>query len=503
MNPYSDYGTIVVIPRFKGRNIELQKIRNRLLGENFGNLAIIGLPRIGKSSLAYNSLYYNRDELYNSNTYPLIMNLGKYYSFSEFILDFVSIVHELLADKSSIYKEKIVEFEMLVKFINDNISVRINRDRYLIRYLSALKSHNLRIIEIIDEFDASRRLLTTEDFQLLRQISYDPDYKIGLVTISRRTLKDLEPNDGSISNFYQVFQNLYLSTFSDEDLNDYWQLFDSSNVSIQDDTKSRIMHFTGGHPYLLDMFNYSFYERINGQRNVKIDDLLNETVEEFRVQILNNFDTLLQLLREENLDSKLLQLVVGPKYDISQSEVETLLRLGLVKSKGEGRYVGFSRHFDEYLHLLNINYDIWPIWSETERKLRKLISVYLIETFGENWVEAYLKKFPKYSEFINRLKITKEKQISSFKERASKDLLDSTYPSELYDYFMSKDWNWFGRIFGKSSDYYSHYFKHLSKFRNPIAHNYSEVLTESDRNLTLGYCRDILDKIKKWEHYPE
>jgi hypothetical protein len=47
-NPFSDYGGIVTESRFVGRKDEIQAIKNRLLGVSYGNLAIIGLPRIGK-----------------------------------------------------------------------------------------------------------------------------------------------------------------------------------------------------------------------------------------------------------------------------------------------------------------------------------------------------------------------------------------------------------------------------------------------------------------------
>jgi hypothetical protein len=55
-NPFSDYGQIVKGSRFAGRKEEVQKIHNRVLGEAYGNIAIMGMPRIGKSSLVWNAL---------------------------------------------------------------------------------------------------------------------------------------------------------------------------------------------------------------------------------------------------------------------------------------------------------------------------------------------------------------------------------------------------------------------------------------------------------------
>lgn len=59
-NPFSDYGGIIPTERFIGRKAEIKQIQKRILGESFGNLAIMGLPRIGKSSLAWNSIFEKR-----------------------------------------------------------------------------------------------------------------------------------------------------------------------------------------------------------------------------------------------------------------------------------------------------------------------------------------------------------------------------------------------------------------------------------------------------------
>ena len=55
-NPFADFGGIVNGDRFIGRKFYLQQIEQRVLGKSYGNLAIMGLPRIGKSSLAWKSI---------------------------------------------------------------------------------------------------------------------------------------------------------------------------------------------------------------------------------------------------------------------------------------------------------------------------------------------------------------------------------------------------------------------------------------------------------------
>ena len=62
-NPFSDYGMVVVEERFVGRKDEIIAIQNRVLGKNYGNLSVVGLPRIGKSSLVWNTLMLHKQAL--------------------------------------------------------------------------------------------------------------------------------------------------------------------------------------------------------------------------------------------------------------------------------------------------------------------------------------------------------------------------------------------------------------------------------------------------------
>ena len=51
-NPYADFGTIITEDRFVGRKRELRTVASRIFGERgFGSIAVVGLPRIGKTSL--------------------------------------------------------------------------------------------------------------------------------------------------------------------------------------------------------------------------------------------------------------------------------------------------------------------------------------------------------------------------------------------------------------------------------------------------------------------
>ncbi len=82
---------------------------------------------------------------------------------------------------------------------------------------------------------------------------------------------------------------------------------------------------------------------------------------------------------------------------------------------------------------------------------------------------------------------------------ASVHLIDYTLPRNMFESFISKNWPWYVKTLGKDKTYWSPIFEHLGKIRNPLAHNNPNFLSDSDKNLAEGYCKIILEKIKKWK----
>ena len=78
-NPFADYGNIVGGQRFIGRQESLKVLESRVIRpQEPGNLAIIGEPRIGKSSLVYKAVIERKNELIAKKLLPIWINLGTY-----------------------------------------------------------------------------------------------------------------------------------------------------------------------------------------------------------------------------------------------------------------------------------------------------------------------------------------------------------------------------------------------------------------------------------------
>jgi len=384
-NPFADFGSIVFGDRFIGRKEEIKEVQNRIFGKAYGNLAIQGLPRIGKSSLAWKAIIEYKDELEQKQIIPIRINTGSITNSDIFFNEMLKEVQKKLKRIDNIEKEFLNEvYQEIIKS-----KTKTEKNSLIEEYFEFLKEKGYRSLYIFDEFDTVRNFFTVGDFQFLRELSYNPETKICIVTISRRTLKEIEPEGGTLSNFFQTFKDLYLGMYDDNDLSEYWEKFFNSRIPISEEGKLKIYEFAGRHPFLLDLFNYHLYNNLTDNMIQSID----KTRKNIKLTILNNYKTILDLLKEEKLDTKLLQIIVGPVYNITVTEAEKLERYNLVvKSENKiidlgkkiNGYDAFSQDFDEKERNADLGYMErnrnktktscenlvnWKIWQKLDNKI--------------------------------------------------------------------------------------------------------------------------------------
>lgn len=213
-NPFADYGKIIKGERFVGRKNEIAAIQNRIFGFSYGNLAIQGLPRIGKSSLAWNAIIEKKEELEKRNIIPVEINAGKVSSSADFFVKMISDLHKLVKK----IKDIDIEYFNNLNVQIGNLKKNFDRNDLVEEYLMLLRENDIRVIYILDEFDAVRLYFSLTDFQFLRELSYNPKTEICLVTLSDRTLKEIEPQKGTCSVFYQTFTDINLSMCNEEEM---------------------------------------------------------------------------------------------------------------------------------------------------------------------------------------------------------------------------------------------------------------------------------------------
>jgi len=87
------------------------------------------------------------------------------------------------------------------------------------------------------------------------------------------------------------------------------------------------------------------------------------------------------------------------------------------------------------------------------------------------------------------------KEEKLFGSRASRNLIDFTYPQDLFAIIFA-EWETFKSIFSKDKSYWGERAQLLGKIRNPLAHNRGESLYDDMRKIAEGYCKEILRVIQ-------
>lgn len=491
-NPFADYGKIVRGERFIGRQEIISVIENRIIRPNApGNLAIIGVHRIGKSSLAYKTIIEQKNELIGKGILPIWIGLSSYDQSLEFF-------HSLVDGCVNEMEELNWLTEKIQRSASRALEANATWDR-IKRFFKEIQNASYGILFILDEFDQARHLFQGETaFQRLRELADYPDYRLSLVLTSRRSIGDIERLAGSTSPFHNIFQVQRLTMFNDEDLEMYFSQFLSVGISISDDNREQVLFYCGAHPYLLEMLGCEIVEMFRQNQEIDVD----KAAATISQSIFEHYDDMIRLLEEEGTLDKLIQILFGPVIDIKPVDVTELQNYGLIKLTEQGTYVAYSEHFHDYLKLYERSTefaaDLWPIWRDTEKALREVITITMLNTHGENWIETLQKARPNLKRIFDVCRDAQQKEEKSFGDRASQNLIDFTYPADLFEIICARGlWReHFQPIFGNNPNYWDERKKLLAKFRNPLAHNRAEILQPHELIIVEGYCKEILERVQ-------
>lgn len=492
INPFTNYGNIVSGKKFIGRESYLKLIKDRIsIPKEPGNIAIIGYPRIGKSSLVYKAIMENKKHLISSKKIPIWINLATFNdskSFFKFLVsESINEISELGTENNSLIKsaEEIASSEGAWNSVY----------RYIQRFFKKIKQLDYHMIFILDEFDHARVLFKQDNasFQGLRELSYWPEWRVTFITTSRRCIRDIEVETQAISTLDGIFHKEYLRMFDDKDMEEYYKNYEYILDQASTEFKELINFYCGGYPYLLDMLGYEIFDYY--RENNVLD--VNKAAQRLEISITDFYDQLIALLMEDNRLEKLLQIIIGPSIDVTKLDINEFLAYGLIKTNIENKYISYSEHFNLFLNVIKREKQIstWDLWCKTEKNLRKLITVMLANKYGDNWIEKLEKARPKLANELEICRQAQQKEIKAFGNRASSNLVDFTYPNTLFNILFA-EWDTFKIVLKKDTNYWNQRATLLSKIRNPIAHNREESLHDYEIQTAEGYCNELINLIK-------
>lgn len=246
-NPFAGSGNIVSGSRFIGRKNGLQAIENRVIRPlEPGNLAIIGEPRVGKSSLAYKAIIERRKELIANRMLPIWINLPSYDQSAIFFRSLVTRCTDDLEDLDWLTEPIRRAAD---RAMQDELSWSEGYTR-IERFFERVREAGIRVLFVLDEFDHARLLFKGDisGFQGLRELSYRPEWRVTFVVTSRRSIRDIELQTQAISTLDGIFHKHYLSMFEAEEVQEYFDRLASVGLPVTSTVKEKIDFYCGGHP---------------------------------------------------------------------------------------------------------------------------------------------------------------------------------------------------------------------------------------------------------------
>jgi len=491
-NPYSDFGGTVTGERFIGRAGLLRTLDSRIFGPaGFGSVAVVGLPRIGKTSLVSEAIRRAEPRAAELRSVVVRVDVGTFSSVDEL---FRALVDDLIDGVRS------------RGIGNELVDTRVERALAAPRMgfnevrgvFKALRLAEVRPVCVLDEFDAGRRVFenTPQCFHWMRELCSNPEFKAAVVLIAKRRLQDVARLAGYQSDYWaNVLMPLALRPFTEDDVNAFFGRLADGGVDIPEGGRAEIVSVCGGHPFLLDALGYEAWELVDQGGQVELP-WITATCDRLVRGYLQQVSS---VLGDSPMLSKAVQVLVGPQWDVTKDDVDALCDLGVILQDEKGGLRGFSRAFEDHLSVMERCIDIWPLWRDTERALRDVLESGLQQAFGAAWPEALVKARPKLKSVIDGCIEKQEREQKRFGASAAQSLLAYTYPMDLYQ-LMGADWGKLGEpLLGSDKQAWSVKFGVLSKVRTPLAHNRQEAVGDGDRTTAEGICREILERHRKLE----
>lgn len=489
-NPYADFGGTVTEARFIGREAELRTIGSRIFGAGgFGSIAVVGLPRVGKSSLVSEAIRRAESHSVELRIVVVRANVGEFSSVSELFRRLVEDLAEGI-DACRLGNGEIDQ-RMAKALAQQDIDFSMVRAVF-----RSLRRAEVRPVCVLDEFDAGRRLFkeTPQCFHWLRELCSSPEFKAALVIVAKRRLQEVARLAGHESDYWaNVLMTLALKPFFDPDVAKFFATLEREGVSLGTAERDEVLALCGGNPYLLDGFAFHAWEHVEHGGRIG-SEWIRDTVGELVRDYLPQVSTVLQ---DGPMLSKAVQAIVGPQWDVTTEDINALRELGVLREDRD-ELRGFSRTFEDHLRLIGRDIDIWPLWRDTERAMRGVLERHLDQVYGSDWPDKLIKSRPKLRPMIEACQEKRERERRLFGS-ASSSLLAYTYPMDLYT-LMAANWPHFAEpLLGPDKRAWATKFAVLAKVRTPLAHNREEAVGEAERVQAEGVCREILQRYEDWK----
>lgn len=549
LNPFAFVRNVVTGNSFIGRSKELSALRDNTLAGS--SSFIVGLPRMGKSSLIANCFYEDsffitpRQWLEDAGLIPLYFVVSESSS-PEGLFGSISTALTIYLDTVGVNLDYLDRFAELPDIDAKYLSIT----RALGHLISSLGK---RFVFIFDEFDGVRNYTGGSDLlKKLRSLSrFGP-----LVICSRRTPENIEAEVSGTHYFTKFANPIFIGLFSDDEVKEYWDRFSESFASFNKNQfsayKALVSRYVGNHPMLMSLMNNWLFQQGDDPFKFwhpELPDSQREDAERsIRVEIKDALLEQLRYIKEQNMENAAVQLVVGSSSKPQEEDINLLLKyqfiqvvpnrvkkdifgfdLGPTTADSRCRYVCFSALVS---HLIKDIYDSeiagHDLLRKTELDLRQLIEKYLYSICSnpfqempngeEKWVQYQedrihynsLNNTANFDKAINEMKTIRNKRKSNdckpTFDRKKINMLSSATLGNLWHVFIKDQWReYFADILdpasmshGSSFTWYRDVFKYILDWRNATNHYNDAELSDIFLKKADMCTRMVDDNVCAW-----
>ncbi len=307
-NPFSAYGTIASGGRFVGREYQLGWLKRRLY-EGRSSAALIGLTRVGKSSIARRVIAEPPD----AGTDTAWINVAASQSGAELLRHVLALVPAAAGTTRSF---------LSAGSANGAAGLTIY-DLYgkIKEALLRLGKAGHYLVVGLDEFDSVRHFADAREFlTILRELVYHPDHMpMAVLTVARRPIERIEVEAADISTFAGVCESSYLGPMTYAEIG----AMAGRSATLPGDAQDLAWMYAGGHPFLSEVI----FSRILEHGIANIERFIEPDLSDYYRKVEG-------FLRKEGLWEALLRLAVGPAADVGVEQGALVRRYGLIDEDG-------------------------------------------------------------------------------------------------------------------------------------------------------------------------
>jgi GTPase SAR1 family protein len=483
---------------FIGRKGDLENLQQRILKSSSDwALSIVGLTRVGKSSLIAN--YFNNEAITQMGVIYVRIALSDFDSFIDLWKFIMESVASQLSEHELEYSKLKDTFDLIAAIDPLNTSAYTILSSNVKSVFRKLNLWNLRTILVIDEFDAAKKVFEGKKiyFELIRTLA-SQGYKITTILISRRSLEAIEECSPENSTFHGVFDRITLCGFNEADMEEYYEVFQKYDITISDEDKKELQYYCGNLPYLLSKFGFHIVNEKQTKGTAASIAKIYETNSPFILQYYK--DIITQIERDGQME-KVVGIVLGPQINITRYDIDILLALGLIYDETDG-YISVSPHFTDYLRTLKLSFPIFETILSAEKHLKELINITMpgILSFKKTeWQANFEQMLAADSQLASKLGI----DPSSVKSHRARERRSFGIELQLLDiitldgvlkiighYWVS---GFSSRFNNDKHSVWKDKFDLIHRARNRAAHGNAQYLTDADRLMVERYCKEITE----------